>query len=104
MRKLLIITLFTASFGFLGAQENECEEFISEYETWVEQTTDAVSKNNGKSISSKALTELKMDFEQWEMNIEAFRKNDCSDGSYFIRIEKAHEVARKSLGIKATKP
>jgi hypothetical protein len=97
MRKILILSLMLSSSGILVAQENECESLVAEYETWADQTAQAIAKNNGKSVTSKELAEMKMDFEQWELNIEAFKKNGCDEKIYYSRIEKATLKARKSL-------
>ncbi len=85
----------------LQAQDFECESFIEEYETWVSETTDAFAK--GKSPSSKEIAEIKMDFEQWEVNVDTFKKNGCATDANNERIKKACAQARKVLNIKEPK-
>lgn len=103
MRKHLIACVFTAMALRLSAQTPECETFVAEYETWSSETAASLEKTKGKNLSSKEIEELKMDYEQWAVNIEAFKKNGCPTDIYRERIVKANLKAKKALGIKDEK-
>lgn len=103
MRNYLIICILVLSAFKLSAQNQECETFVAEYEAWSTATADALNKSKGSNLASKEIDELKMDFEQWAVNIEAFKKNGCPMELYRERIVKASLKAKKALGIKDEK-
>ncbi len=103
MRKYLIACTIMAFTRAVSAQTPECESFVAEYETWSSETALSLDKSKGNNLSSKEIDELKMDYEQWAVNIEAFKKNGCQTDLYRERIVKASLKAKKALGIKDEK-
>lgn len=103
MRKYLIACVFATMAFQLPAQNQECETFVTEYETWSSETAASLDKTKGKNLSAKEIEELKMDYEQWAVNIEAFKKNGCPMEQYRERIVKANLKAKKALGLKDEK-